>query len=405
MKILYFGTICDLFEYEKIIKECHARPTIATIVFESALLSGFKCNNADVTVYSFPMIPTFPNSRILFWGRRKQQLKCGYSTKWLRTINLPIIKQITRRLDGKAVLRRWAKINKDTECAIITYSIPPFLVKEILKIRKKYSIPCYAIIPDLPRDMYMNQDKIGFVAKLKEQYLKPSIALQGMFDGYIYLTEAMSEVINPERPYVVMEGILDTTGVEKFSDAYTKANDKLTIMYAGGIHEKYGVLTLIDAFERIDRQDIELWLFGDGSCKAEVIERTKKNPKVCYFGTKPREDVIRYEKIANVLVNPRSPKEEYTKYSFPSKIIEYMFSGTPLLTTKLPGIPIDYFPYLFTAEGEDAVSLAHALEEILSLPDEIRRIRGMEAKEFIINKKNSCNQAKRVLDFIKGRKS
>lgn len=49
---------------------------------------------------------------------------------------------------------------------------------------------------------------------------------------------------------------------------------------------------------------------------------------------------------ATLLVNPRKGHEEYTKYSFPSKTMEYMASGTPTIMYKLPGLPIEYEEYL-----------------------------------------------------------
>ena len=56
--------------------------------------------------------------------------------------------------------------------------------------------------------------------------------------------------------------------------------------------------------------------------------------------------------IATLLINPRFSNEEYTKYSFPSKNMEYMASGTPILTTKLPGMPKEYYEYIYLFEEE-----------------------------------------------------
>ena len=38
-------------------------------------------------------------------------------------------------------------------------------------------------------------------------------------------------------------------------------------------------------------------------------------------------------------VNPRQNNEEFTKYSFPSKTMEYLASGVPVVAYKLDGIP------------------------------------------------------------------
>ena len=61
--------------------------------------------------------------------------------------------------------------------------------------------------------------------------------------------------------------------------------------------------------------------------------------RIEFLGMLPRTDVLELQSKATILVNPRQPVGDFTKYSFPSKTIEYMASGTPLLMYKLPGIP------------------------------------------------------------------
>ena len=48
--------------------------------------------------------------------------------------------------------------------------------------------------------------------------------------------------------------------------------------------------------------------------------------------------------------------------------MEYMASGTPLLTTKLPGMPEDYYPHVYFFEEESVQGYADALKKVLSLP-------------------------------------
>ena len=120
---------------------------------------------------------------------------------------------------------------------------------------------------------------------------------------------------------------------------------------------------------------------------------TKKDSRIQYMGVAPNAEVVAAELDASLLVNPRPTHEEFTKYSFPSKNIEYMASGTPLLTTKLPGMPKEYYP---SVEG-----YAKALESVLAQSDEELYVFGEKAKDFVLEKKNSFEQAKRVIELIK----
>ena len=120
-----------------------------------------------------------------------------------------------------------------------------------------------------------------------------------------------------------------------------------------------------------------------------------------YMGVVPNPEVVEAELDASLLVNPRPTHEEFTKYSFPSKNIEYMASGTPLLTTKLPGMPKEYYPYVFLIEEETTEGYSKALSEALSKTDEDLFEWGAKAKGFVLDNKNSCEQARRVIELIK----
>ncbi len=399
MKVLYFGTVCDLPGYEAMLEQCRQKPTVATIVFETALLRGFVENHIEVEIHSFPMIPTFPGSRYLYFGGQTETLPIGTTCRWLRTVNLPFIKQMTRRRDAARIIRQWAQANGE-DGVILTYSIPPFLVKDLLRYGKKYHLKTMAVIPDLLRDMYVNEKQGSLVTKLKNRYLNRALALQGEYDGYICLTDAMHEVVAPEKPYTVMEGIADIAAVAD-EPPVEKAAPR-AVMYAGMLYEKFGIFQLIDAFERIRATDTELWIFGDGPAVEDIRQRAQRNPRIRFFGKVSRDEILTREKQAALLVNPRGVNEEFTKYSFPSKTIEYMLSGTPVLTTKLPGIPDEYFQYVFSAEDNDVQSLTDAINAVFDNSDEVLHRFGKRAKQYIVNEKNSKTQVKRILDFING---
>ena len=82
------------------------------------------------------------------------------------------------------------------------------------------------------------------------------------------------------------------------------------------------------------------------------------------MGNLPSEQVFEYEKKAKLLVNLRDPSVELTKYAFPSKILEYMSSGSAVLTTKLEGIPNEYFSFINTVDNLTYVEVKNAIEKI-----------------------------------------
>ena len=222
------------------------------------------------------------------------------------------------------------------------------------------------------------------------------------FDGYIFLTEYMDKAVNPKnKPYLVIEGQCDSKVPPKSEgEPYETENGKQVIIYAGNIREIYGVGYFAKGFLMADLPNAELHIYGHGDFLSELLELCKQNPNLRYMGVKPNSEIVEEEQRAALLVNPRPTAPEYTKYSFPSKNMEYMASGTPLLTTKLPGMPEDYYPHIYLLEDETPEGAANALKTILSTPLSQRREKGRSAREFVLKNKSNLTQTKKIIDFL-----
>lgn len=394
MNLLYFGTVCNREAFEQRQSKSRQKASTAPLNFESALLEGFAAHGTQVEVFSFPMVASFPNSPLFSWGAKKETVAGGYGCTWLPALNLKGLKQLSQRLSVRRALRR---IKKGQVDAVLLYSVYAPVAAPVLKTCKKQQIPCYCIIADLPRDMYENR-KMGKCKKLlSKAYTNRAVKLQGSFDGYIYLTEAMAAVVAPGTRYVVVEGIADSMLLD-FPQASER---KKAVMYAGALNEKYGIRTLTDAFLSLELPDWELWIFGQGDLSDYFTQIAEKEPRLRFFGRVDRAEVLRREAEASVLVNPRPTGEAYTKYSFPSKTIEYMLSGTPLLMACLPGVPGVYFPHLFSAGSGTPEELKHALREVTSQAEGKLTEKGLAARNFVLSRASAPEQARRILAFMK----
>ncbi|MGM9604483.1 MAG: glycosyltransferase, partial [Faecousia sp.] len=94
--------------------------------------------------------------------------------------------------------------------------------------------------------------------------------------------------------------------------------------------------------------------------------------------------------------------EEYVQYSFPSKTMEYMSTGTPVLTTALPCIPEEYHPHLYFIGEETPQGIAEALSRVLSHSDAELFAKGCQARRFVLEQRNNVVQAAKVLEMLGG---
>lgn len=220
------------------------------------------------------------------------------------------------------------------------------------------------------------------------------------YDAYLLLTEAMNDIVNKNRkPYIVLEGHSDSKMAYADNDIASKSKPKVA-MYAGGIHKEFGIERLVNAFIRGNFTDWELHIYGDGNYQKDLKDLAAKIPNLMYFGVQPNSVIVEKQLRATLLLNPRLTDAEYVKYSFPSKTMECMASGTPLCTTKLPGMPQEYFPYVFFFEDESEDGMLITLQEVLRKDAKIYHDFGRKAKNFVMTEKTNLKQAKKLIDFI-----
>ena len=62
-------------------------------------------------------------------------------------------------------------------------------------------------------------------------------------------------------------------------------------------------------------------------------------------------------------MNPRPVDDEYVKYSFPSKNMEYMASGTSTLLTAIPSMPESYYPFVHLIPDNSVEHLKMGIQE------------------------------------------
>ncbi len=400
MKIYYTGNLCRDERFNDIVKKSKSKPSAAGLVFENMLLSGFRgIDDLQIDVRTYINQASFPNGKDLFVLPKTELLECGYKAKIIPTVNINGLKQFFFKFFGFFDAFFWMRKNRGVDACYLTYSVYGFMNSWALFWAKHYKIPTCAIVPDLPCNHFEIRHVSGIKKFFSDSFLKDSLKCQEKFDAYVLLTEQMKEKINACRDnYIVVEGIC-TPGVFPTLTGDTEKKEK-AVMYAGMLCKKHRTDMLVDSFMRV-KGEYKLWLFGSGDAEEYIKECAKKDDRIVYFGRVPRETVLEYELRASLLVNVRDTAEQYTRYSFPSKTMEYMSSGTPLLTTRLSGIPREYFDHVYTLEDETTEGLAKVLCDILALPQAELSKKGRGAKQFVADNKNLHVQARKIYDFLK----
>lgn len=368
------------------------KPSQPAQKFNQLVAEGMSQNGVKVTCLTGLPV-TLRSHSTTSYVREEDEDEAGIFYHYVHFRNKPLMKYLQFLFGSFIYTLSWGRRNRNAECAIICDVLCMPLLIGCFLASKLLRIPMVGVITDLPGMISGNRSLSGRVIAGISNFIVSRLS------GQVPLTEQMCDVINKRhRPYIVVEGLCDKGMAKKMR---AEAIDgKRHITYTGAIHKKYGLDTLAKGFMMTKETDTVLDIYGSGDMAETLKEYHKKDARVVYHGTVTIEDAVSAQLHSYLLVNPRPTVEDFTKYSFPSKTMEYMASGVPLLTTRLPGIPKDYNPYVYFIEREDAQGIADAIEKTLAKSKEENAKFGETARQFVLQKKNNVVQAKRILDFM-----
>lgn len=393
--ILYVSNVCDQDLFESIYASAKSKPSQAAQKFQRLLLEGFtQLLNINI-VKTISILPITRYSNANLYRRENAKSVNGIFYTYVPYLKFPLLKDALVLIYTffKVLKNTWRK--NDDETIVVANVLN--LVVSIASITacKVTNTKCLALVTDLPS--FMNPVNGGRIQLKFRVYKTFANYFINKYDAYILLTSQMNAEVNPrERPHLIMEGLVDI----KMNDVgLVRKNSKRIILYAGALYEKYGVKNLVDAFCSLPNPDIELHLYGGGDMSEVLPNYIARDPRIKYFGEVANAEVVKALSEATLLINPRPTHEEFTKYSFPSKNVEYMVSGTPLVCTNLPGMPVEYHEYIYLLTEDSQECIASMLHNLLLLSDDELVEKGKKAKEFVLKMKNNVNQAKRIADF------
>ena len=309
--------------------------------------------------------------------------------------NVKLIRKYRQPKKIYASLKRWCEEENDDKTLFVYTVSAPFMTA-VNRLKKKFPrLRVCAIIADLPDMSNLSADKSLLKRLFEKKLAADSYSAMGCVDAFVLLTRQMADYMKIDKPFVVMEGIsTQNEPCEK------KNSDTKTVLYTGTLHRRFGVLNLVEAFCAVENPDYRLVICGVGDCEAEIKKHAQRDKRIDFKGQLKREDVLKLQQEATVLVNPRQNNEEFTKYSFPSKNLEYLSSGIPLVAYKLDGIPDEYDEYINYVSDNSVEALRDRLVEICEDEDGSAADRAKKAVDFVRNEKNAVRQTERIKTLV-----
>ena len=353
------------------------------------------------SISSFPA-STFPVNKRIFFGFDFKKISQAYEISTAGFVNLPGLKLVTRLFSIVTLLV--AKLLREgARPSVIIYSLhQPYVLAGLVS---KFIFRCnvYVIVPDLPLFMRTGSKTSAFIQWIKEidsRFLRYG---SSFFDGATFICSSMRlQLPALARNSLVIDGIVDDAIEEHQLESLESCDDlrgKKIILYTGQLVESYGVKLLLGAIANLPN-DYEVWIAGAGELRGEVERAAVKDSRLKYLGLlSPNQVGLAYAR-ATLLINPRLLDSEFVRFSFPSKLLEYLTSGVPVLSSRLPSMEDDLIPFLSFIDELTAAGVANAIQAVCSenYTDAVRT--ALDARSYVYESRSANNQVAKLISIM-----
>jgi glycosyltransferase involved in cell wall biosynthesis len=378
MHILWLGSIFD----EKTMLHSPAVSPAANR-WQSGLIRGLRESGCDVQPLGHRPEPAWPKGAFRIPGAsgdapmadgapQTHQHLSGY-------LNVYGLRDVILGVQYVRGLHRMIRCDQRPQC-VLCYNVYPHSYaagREAMRC----GIPWFPVIADAP-------GAPAAYHKLEEKLRKAA--------GCIFLSWHAFENW-PGGPKLHIDG-----GVSALPDpdvVTPDTHDVKIVFYSGVLNQYGGVELLLDAFAAIRNPDVRLWICGKGN-NPKLNDALKRDDRIVFYGCVDEQTLQRLSRQAWVMVNPRPNSVVDSRHNFPSKILEYLSYGKPVISTWTPGIAPEYRSVLIIPDAETPEGLAHAIDNVLQWTASQCRERSLMIRRFLESGKTWRIQADRLNMWI-----
>lgn len=273
---------------------------------------------------------------------------------------------------------------KESDTVILVDSMKYALAKTALRLGKKNRIKVFGIITDNPR-LLSNESSL---------YCRAITSLYKKYDGFIALSKGLNELANVgNKPTYIFHGFAEEL------PEIVKKEQKPYFFCCGALYERYGILNMIEAFKKL-KTDYELLIAGHGPLISAIKAIEQQDQQIHYLGLLSKEQISDYEQNAALNINPRLFDAELDKYSVPSKVLEYLASGTPLLTTMHTTLHEEFVGEAIWIKNGSVDELRKAMELFLKLQTNDLKKKALLAKQKVLEHYGLKVQGQKIYEFL-----
>lgn len=315
-------------------------------------------------MFSVAPLLDYPHCRLVIAPKAKWKINHKVPAFLSPFINIIGFKHITRFIATLFFVSQWVIQNRKYKKVIVLHGVQSCKIWGVLLGQV---LSPSIIISFLTDDLGVQPTwENVFLKKLRlfDVHLM-KLGLQKI-SGVIAMTPKLAKKLAPGLPTLIIPTIQNLERIPLPIRNKDADDDIFALVYTGGLTQDYGISLLLDAFKRANRDDWRLMISGWGNLEATVKDFAANNSHVQFLGFLDSKELSELYCRADVFVNPKLSNTPFAEMSFPSKIVEYLGTGKPVISTNLPVLDENFKKHLILTRADTPEELVRCMNEVYS---------------------------------------
>ncbi len=373
-------------------------PPVQTQRFGEALLKALVAGfGGNVEAMSVASLLDYPKCKLPIAPRAKWYFADSVCVTMVPFINIIGLKHLTRFLATFFFTLWWAIRNRSSNRVIIMHGVQSCkLWGALLACTLAPSITIPFLTDDVGIPLKWESAWIRKIRKLDVFLIKA--ALQYV-SGVIAMTPQLASKLTPGKLSLIIPAIHNPSVVQ-VNQFRKRDRNTFSIGYFGTLNRDYGIELLLSAFKLANRDKWKLVIAGAGDLQEEIRCMATTDRRVMYLGFLSLDEMVQAYQVVDVLVNPRRTSVPIASLAFPSKLVEYLGTGKPVITTDLSTLDKDFRDHLIVMQTDTPEELIRCLDEVASWTDEQLESWRDKTMAFVRNELSPSTQGKKIRRFV-----
>ena len=363
---------------------------------EALLTSGVGLDR----VWSFQPVAVWPRGKELFSLGEKARLDCGATARLMPLVNLPIVRECVRLLSLAAAMFTWSICNRKSNRIVVVYNIffPQAIFMRI--VTWLAGIKLVTIIYELGTiqgyhvNLWHRLFNMGILHRL-------GVWCIPRFDGLLPISDPIVRDYAPGKPYLRVDGGLTRQVVANLPELTLGDGQTFKMMFAGGVNHWNHIDAMLKFMKVNNDPRLRLWIAGWGEQIQDVQRASEEDSRIVCLETLDHDALFRKYAEADVLLNLRDMSDPALAYHYPSKLLEILVMGKPVITTNTNHTREAYGHICKVIDGID--ELGDAVRELMLMSVKERCEYGKRAREWMLANKTWKAQGPAIKEYIESK--